>query len=81
MMKVAQANLICLSLSAGYYNLPGSADYAVTYGDVVLVERTMPVAQFGIAVPLAHDLFIGTALPEIYLNIQTGNIQSIRLQK
>ena len=64
-----------------YYNLPGSADYAVTYGDVVLVERTMPVAQFGIAVPLAHDLFTGTALPEIYLNIQTGNIQSIRLQK
>ncbi len=64
-----------------YYNLPGSADYAVTYQGNVLAEQSLPIAQFGVAVPLARDLFTGTTLPEIYLNTQTGNIQSIRLQK
>ena len=64
-----------------YYNLPGSADYAVTYQGAVLAERSLPVAQFGIAVPLAHDLFTGEVLPQIYFDTKTGNIQSVRLQK
>lgn len=64
-----------------YYNLPGWADYAVTYRGEVLAERSLPIAQFGIAVPLAHDLFAGEVLPQICFDTKTGNIQSVRLQK
>lgn len=60
-----------------YYNLPGSADYAVTYQDQVLAEKSLPIAQFGVAVPLARSLFTGSVLPQIVLNTQTGNIQTI----
>lgn len=60
-----------------YYNLPGSADYAVNYEDLLMVERTSPIAQFGIAIPLARELFVGEKTPQIYFNTKTGNIQSI----
>ncbi|MGM9837784.1 MAG: DUF4831 family protein [Paludibacteraceae bacterium] len=60
-----------------YYNLPGSADYAINYEDRLLVERSLPIAQFGISVPLARDLFTDTPMKKIYFNTKTGNIQSI----
>ena len=60
-----------------YYNLPGSGAYSLTYDGAVLHEGTMPVAQFGIAVPLAKSLFMGKTLPRIYFDRQTGNISSI----
>lgn len=60
------------------YNLPGSADYAVNFRGELLAERTLPIAQFGIAVPLAKELFQGDAKPRIYFDTKTGNIRSIR---
>lgn len=60
-----------------YYNLPGWADYAVTYQGEILAEKTLPVAQFGISVPLSRDLFTGSTLPHILFDTQTGAILSI----
>ncbi len=65
------------ALSQLYYNLPGSANISITYRGEVLTERNVPVAQFGIAVPLARDLFTGTQHPHIRFNTKTGNILSI----
>lgn len=60
-----------------YYNLPGWADYAVTYQGEILAEKTLPIAQFGIGVPLSRDLFTGNTLPHIVFDTQTGAILSI----
>ncbi len=60
-----------------YYNLPGWADYAVTYQGEILAEKTLPIAQFGIGVPLSRDLFTGNTLPHIVFDTQTGAIRSI----
>ena len=59
------------------YNLPGSADVKVVYKGHVLAKRTIAVAQLGVDVPLAKDLFAGKDLPIIVFNEKTGNIQSI----
>lgn len=64
-----------------YYNLPGWADYAVTYQGEVLAEQSLPVAQFGVAVPLARDLFAGEVLPQIYFDTKTGNVQAVCMPK
>ncbi|MGN0236362.1 MAG: DUF4831 family protein [Paludibacteraceae bacterium] len=63
--------------SALYYNLPGAGIYTITYDGATLLEGTLPVAQFGIAVPLAKSLFTGGKLPKIYFDTETGNIQAI----
>ena len=60
-----------------YYNLPGSADYRITFQKEVKAEGTIPVAQFGVAIPLAQDLLSGKEQPRIRFNPQTGNIESI----
>lgn len=65
------------ALSQLYYNLPGSASLSIAYRGEVFSEYTVPVAQFGIAVPLARDLFTGTTHPRIRFNTKTGNILSI----
>ncbi len=65
------------ALSQLYYNLPGSASFSITYRGEIFAERTISVAQFGIAVPLARDLFTGTQRPHIRFNTKTGNILSI----
>lgn len=58
-----------------YYNLPGSVEMTLLYGDKLLEERKIDVAQFGVAVPLTKDLIVpGT---HIRFNTLTGNIQSI----
>ncbi|MCR5050077.1 MAG: DUF4831 family protein [Paludibacteraceae bacterium] len=59
------------------YNLPGSAEILVEFQDKFLGRKVLPIAQFGIDVPLSRDLFTGTALPIIRFNTQTGNIESI----
>lgn len=64
-----------------YYNLPGSADYAVTYLGEVLAEKSLPIAQFGVAIPLVRDLFTGEILPQIQFDLRTGNIRSINMHK
>lgn len=60
------------------YNLPGYAYVEVRFRGKELGKRTMPIAQLGIDVPLAKELFTGNQLPVIIFNEQTGNIESIR---
>lgn len=60
-----------------YYNLPGSASVQVQYGSIK-TEDTYPVAQYGVAIPLALDMFTADNVPHIYFNTQTGNISSIQ---
>ena len=59
-----------------YYNLPGKAAITITYKDIT-ITASCPVAQYGVAIPLAKDLFIKHK-PTIYFNTQTGNITSIQ---
>lgn len=61
-----------------FYNLPGSADIQITYKTQFQVQETYPIAQYGVAIPLALDLFMGKERPHIYFNTQTGNISSIQ---
>lgn len=59
------------------YNLPGQGQVTVRYRGETMAERTLPLAQFGVDVPLAKDLFTGKTLPVIQFNEKTGNIVSI----
>lgn len=59
------------------YNLPGAGIYTISYDGAMLLEGTLPVAQFGIAVPLAQSLFGGGKLPKIYFDTETGNVKAI----
>lgn len=59
------------------YNLPGHAEVQVVHKDHVIGSRTLPVAQLGVDVPLAKDLFSGNELPKIIFSEKTGNIVSI----
>jgi hypothetical protein len=61
-----------------YYNLPGSADIQLDWAGTTITKVTYPVAQYGIAIPLANSLFTSKKLPAIYFNIATGNILSIQ---
>ena len=64
-------------LSPLVYNLPGSAAIQVTYKNRNMAKRTMPIAQLGVDVPLAKDLFNGDKLPVIVISEKTGSILSI----
>lgn len=59
------------------YNLPGNALIQVSYKDRLIAERTIPVAQLGIDVPLPQSLFTGKQLPKIRFDEKTGNLVSI----
>jgi len=59
------------------YNLPGSGLLRVRYKGELLAEKTLPMAQFGVDVPLAKDLFTGKTLPTIKISERTGNVVSI----
>ena len=61
-----------------YYNMPGSAQITLEYGKHVFSEMTLPIAQYGVAVPLAKNLLNTKQLPQIYFNTTTGNILSIQ---
>lgn len=65
-------------LSQIIYNLPGQAEIVVTYDGKTLGERTLSIAQYGIDVPLARELFTGKTLPVIRMDTRTGNIVSIQ---
>ena len=60
-----------------FYNLPGSANMKVVYLNETLLERNAQIAQFGVAIPLAKDLFAQKPLPQIQFDTETGNIKSI----
>ena len=60
------------------YNLPGSVDITVVYKEATLAEKNIPVAQYGIDVPLSRELFTGDKLPVIRFDTRTGNIRSIQ---
>lgn len=59
------------------YNLPGSGVVEVQFKGQTIATRTIPLAQLGIDVPLAKELFTGATLPVIVFNEKTGNIVSI----
>jgi len=59
------------------YNLPGHCAVSVLYKGQDLAKRTIPVAQFGMDIPLPKSLFIGKELPKIVFDEKTGNITSI----
>lgn len=61
-----------------YYNLPGHADITITYKGQNLLQASYPIAQYGVAIPLAKDLFVSKSKPIIYFNTNTGNISSIQ---
>lgn len=65
------------ALSQLMYNLPGSATLDVMIKGNIIASRTFPVAQLGVDVPLAKDLFSGKELPIIVFSEKTGNIISI----
>ena len=60
-----------------YQNIPGSADITLTGGNRTLVEKTLPVPQFGIATPLAADLFAKRAT-QLRFDTMTGAILEIK---
>ena len=59
------------------YNLPGNGEISVHYQAQEIAKRNIPIAQLGIDVPLAKDLFTGSTLPVIVISEKTGNIISI----
>ena len=59
------------------YNLPGSAIALVYYNDDLIQSKVVPMAQFGIDVPLPKELFTGNELPKIKFSEKTGNVISI----
>lgn len=63
--------------SSLYYNLPGSCIATVSYMGVEKATRNFQVAQLGVSVPLARNLFTGKTLPEILFNTKTGEVKSI----
>jgi hypothetical protein len=58
-----------------YYNLPGNGEMKVQYGEQVLVDHPVEVAQWGVSVPLNSALL--NASTKITFNPITGNIISI----
>ncbi len=60
-----------------YYNLPGQADVTISFQNQSL-KSILPIAQWGVAVPLAQDYFTGKNKSTIYFNPNTGNISSIQ---
>jgi len=65
------------ALSQLVYNLPGTCIVSVRYKGNEMATRTLQIAQFGVDVPLAKDLFNGPVLPTIVFSDKTGNIVSI----
>ena len=64
-------------LSQIHYNLPGEAQVTLTFKGKQMAEQTVAVAQYGVAIPLAQDLFTGKSTPIITISEDTGNILSI----
>lgn len=69
--KAPQPSPIC-------YNLPGRAHYTLRLGDRIVAERTIEVAQLGVAIPLTRDLFTPGRNTHIYFSTKTGNVKAIQ---
>ena len=54
------------------------ANLSIAYNGKQMSTGTYTIAQYGIAVPLALDLFTGKQMPIIHIHPNTGNIQSIQ---
>lgn len=61
-----------------YYNLPGHVTVAAEYNGNTMYKGTHAIAQFGVEIPLAIELFMLKPAPSILFNTTTGNIQSIK---
>lgn len=59
-----------------FYNIPGQAAILLTDGENVLIDTSVDVAQWGIAISLPYSLF--TEDTEIRFNTNTGAIKTIR---
>ncbi len=66
-----------MELSPIVYNLPGSARALVYYNDKLINSKVVPMAQFGIDIPLPKELFTGAELPKIRFSEKTGGVISI----
>ena len=74
--ETSKSNKTAIS-SQIYYNLPGYANIEINFSDKLHKTITLPIAQFGVAVPIAKGLLLNKQTPKIYFNTQTGNILSI----
>lgn len=75
---MVESNSKAPMLSQIYYNLPGSAKLTIEYKNKNWVSAAYQIAQYGVAIPFAQDLFIGKQAPIIHINPLTGNILSIQ---
>ena len=75
--KGKSEKVVAPQVSQIIYNLPGSAEINVSYRHALLGGKTLPIAQFGIDVPLSRELFTGKTLPVIRFSTRTGNLESI----
>ena len=75
--KKAKKDKNAPELSPIVYNLPGSAKALVYYNDDLIQSKVVPMAQFGIDVPLPKELFTGAELPKIKFSEKTGGVISI----
>lgn len=55
--------------SGFYYNLPGNAEISLTYNQNTLIQRTIPVAQLGVAMPLPQ-LAVKQRVPPSNVNVK-----------
>lgn len=62
------------ALSQLYYNLPGEAEVVLKYKGEEWMHAHYQIAQLGVAIPMAKQLFTGKDIPMIRLNPETGNI-------
>lgn len=61
-----------------YHNIPGSADIVISNPQgTPLIERSVSIAQFGIALPLAADLFTKRKT-QVVFDTKTGGIKHIK---
>ena len=77
LQPIAEVNSKAPALSQLYYNLPGTAKICITHKSKVMTEAEIQVAQYGVAIPLALELFTGKT-PIIRIHPKTGNILSIQ---
>ncbi|MBR1809189.1 MAG: DUF4831 family protein [Paludibacteraceae bacterium] len=63
--------------SAVWQNLAGNADITLTDGEKLLVSKNIPVAQFGVAVPLAQELF-AKRKTQVRFDTRTGSVIEIK---
>jgi hypothetical protein len=59
-----------------YYNLPGTADILLQH-QALSISKSITVAQYGVAIPLALDWFNSRQQYSISIHPETGNILSI----